>query len=197
MGSDPFARLWSLLALRGVAGIALAVVAVIWPFLTLEALLFGFGVYVTIDGAFALYAGLIRHEHGYPFWPFVGEGVLGILFGATVVAFPDAMAFALWYLVAGWAVATGVFELVAAVRIRQLYEGETMLAGAGAVSIVFGVVMMLWPRQAMVGLSWLIGVYSAGFGLLLFVLSARLYTLAHPRPRSASQPVGTHGHEHG
>jgi uncharacterized membrane protein HdeD (DUF308 family) len=95
------------------------------------------------------------------------------------------MAMALWYLIAAWALATGVFELVTALRIRQVYEGEMMLASAGAVSIIFGLVMLVWPRQAMVGLSWLVGLYAAGFGMLLLVLSARLYGLAHPRPGSA------------
>jgi uncharacterized membrane protein HdeD (DUF308 family) len=188
--SDPFAKLWRLLALRGVAGLLLAVVAVVWPFLTLEALLAGFGVYVTVDGGFALYSGLWRHEHGYPFWPFVVEGALGILFGASVLAFPDAMAFVLWYLVAGWALATGAFELAAAVRLRRFCQGETILAAAGATSVGFALVMMAWPREAMVGLSWLVGLYAAAFGVLLLVLAARLYTLAHPRHEAAHRAAG-------
>ncbi|MGZ3439017.1 MAG: DUF308 domain-containing protein, partial [Polyangia bacterium] len=105
--SDPFAKLWWLLTLRGLAGLTLALVAVVWPLFTLEALLLGFGIYAIADGAFALYAGLERREHGYPFWPFALEGALGMLFGGAIIAFPDVMAFALWYLIAGWALATG------------------------------------------------------------------------------------------
>ena len=181
--SDPFAKLWWLLALRGVAGLALAVVAVVWPMLTLEALLFGFGIYAAVDGAFAIYAGLVRHEGGYAFWPFVVEGALGLAFGAIVLAFPDAMAFWLWYLVAGWALATGLFELLAAGRVRRVYEGEPLLAGAGLASLVLGFIMVVWPRTAMIALSWLIGVYAAIFGVLLIVLAARLKRLSHDHTR--------------
>lgn len=183
--SDPFAKLWWLLALRGAAGLLLAVLAIVWPFLTLEALLFAFGVYVTIDGAFAIYAGLVARDGRYPFWPFIVEGALGILFGAAVVAFPDAMAFLLWYLVAGWALATGVFEIIAAVRLGAADEGEYFLAAAGVASIVFGLVMVCWPRAAIFGLSWLVALYSAAFGALLLVVAARLFGLAHPRRHAA------------
>lgn len=179
--NDPFAKLWWLLALRGLAGLMLAVVAVVWPMLTLEALLVGFGIYTAVDGAFAIYAGLVRHEGGYAFWPFVVEGALGLAFGAAVLAFPDSMAFALWYLIAGWALATGFFELLAAGRVHRVYEGEPLLAGAGLASLLFGFILVIWPHAARLALSWLIGVYAAVFGVLMLVVAARLRRLTHGR----------------
>ncbi len=190
--SDPFAKLWWLVALRGLLGIALAVLAVAWPLFTLEALLFGFGVYAIADGAMALYAGVRRHADGYPFWPFAVEGALGLLFGGIVIAFPDTMAFVLWYLIAGWALATGAFELLAAVRLRRQYAGELLLATAGLASLAFGGLMLLWPRTAMITLAWLVGVYAGLFGVLLLVLAVRLRRLGHgddERGRVAPQPL--------
>ena len=175
--SDPFVKLWWLLALRGLAGLTLAILAFAWPLLTLESLLFGFGLYAVADGAVALYAGLERRDAAYPFWPFAVEGVLGLLFGGAIIAFPDVMAFVLWYLIAGWALATGIFELVAAVGLRRACAGELTLASAGIVSVVFGVVMILWPRSAMVTMAWLVGIYAALFGLLLLALAVRLRLL--------------------
>lgn len=175
--SDPFAKLWWLLALRGLAGLTLAVLAVAWPLFTLEALLFGFALYAIADGGLALYAGLWRHQRGFPFWPFAVEGVLGILFGGAIIAFPDAMAFLLWYLIAGWALVTGAFELVAAVRLRRVCEGERLLAAAATASIVFGFLMVAWPRTAMITLAWLVGAYAGLFGLLLLGLAIRLRRL--------------------
>jgi uncharacterized membrane protein HdeD (DUF308 family) len=191
--SDPFAKLWWLLALRGLAGLTLAMLAVAWPLFTLEALLLGFGLYAIVDGAVALYAGLWRHEHGYPFWPFAVEGALGMLFGGAVVAFPDVMAFALWYLIAGWALGTGVFELVAAVRLRRVCEGELLLVGAGCASVLFGALMIAWPRTAMITLAWLVGVYAGIFGALLLALAIRLRHLGPSNVDSVqrSQPTLT------
>jgi uncharacterized membrane protein HdeD (DUF308 family) len=171
---DPFARVWWLLALRGLAGLGLAVLAFVWPLVTLEALLYGFGLYAAADGALALYAGLRSQRDGTMLWPFAVEGALGVLFGAAIFAFPDAMAFVLWYLVGGWALATGVFELVAAVQLRRHYAGEALLAGAGLASVAFGVLMLLWPRAAMITLAWLVGIYAAMFGALVLALALRL-----------------------
>jgi uncharacterized membrane protein HdeD (DUF308 family) len=176
--SDPFAQLWWLLGLRGLAGIALAVLAFVWPLFTLEALLFGFGVYAIADGGVALYAGARRHAQGYPFWPFAVEGALGILFGGVIIAFPDATAFVLWYLIAGWALVTGVFEIVAALRLRRVCEGELMLASAGCASLVLGALMLMWPRAAMITMAWLVGIYAGLFGALLLALAGRLRRLA-------------------
>ena len=183
--TDPFAKLWWLLALRGLAGIALAVLAFTWPLLTLESLIVGFGIYAAVDGALAVVAGLEHYEHGYPFWPFVIEGTLGLLFAGVIIAFPDAMAFVLWYLIAAWALATGAFEIFAAVRVRQLYAGEMLLVGAGMASLLFGFIMIIWPRSAMVALSWLVGVYAAMFGVSLLFLATRLRRLTQRRARDA------------
>jgi uncharacterized membrane protein HdeD (DUF308 family) len=179
--SDPFANVWWLLALRGLAGIGLAFVAVVWPLLTLESLLLGFGIYLAVDGAFAIYAGMIRHDHGYALWPLVVEGALGIVFAAVILAFPDPMALALWYLIAVWALATGGFEILAAVRLRRHYDGEPLLAGAGLASLLFGFIMVIWPRDAMIALSWLVGVYAAVFGVIMLVFAARLRRLVDAR----------------
>jgi uncharacterized membrane protein HdeD (DUF308 family) len=184
--SDPFAKLWWLLALRGLAGLALALLAFAWPLFTLEALLFGFGLYAIADGAVALWAGLDRQERRYPFWPFAVEGALGILFGGAIFAFPDTMAFVLWYLIAGWALATGAFELVAAVRLRPVCEGERLLFAAGGASVLFGFLMIVWPRAAMVSLAWIVGGYAAVFGMLLLALAVRLRRLG--RNDGGAQP---------
>lgn len=190
---DPFARVWWILALRGLAGLALAVVSLVWPRLTLEALLVGFGVYVAVDSAAALYAGLSRAQHGYPLWPFALEGALGLVFGAAVVAFPDRVAFHLWYLVAGWALATGLFEVLAAVRLRRARAGEPLLLTAGGASLVLGLVMALWPRAAMVTLAWLVGAYAALFGLILLALALKLRRLMRHRDDDAIAPLA-HSH---
>jgi uncharacterized membrane protein HdeD (DUF308 family) len=66
-------------------------------------------------------------------------------------------------------------------ELRRVGEGESLLAGAGVTSIVFGFVMVIWPRGAMIALTWLIGLYAAGFGMILLVVAARLYGLRHQR----------------
>lgn len=183
-----FDKLWWLLGLRGLGGLSLAVIAFIWPILTLESLLFGFALYVAFDGALAVLAGLESPE-GRRFWPFFVEGALGLLFAGALTAWPDRMAFSFSYLVAGWAISTGVFELVAAVHLRRIALGETLLLRAAMASIVFGVVIAIWPRPAILALAWLVGLYSAVFGTFMLFLAARLRQLGGlGRPVARDRP---------
>jgi len=191
---DPFARLWWLLAARGVTGILFGILAVVWPLFTLEALLAVFAVYAIADGVVAFAAGASRNARGYPWWPLAVEGFLGIAMGTLVLAFPDAVALLFGYLVAGRALVTGAIEIFAAIRLRQESEGSTLLAGAGIASVVLGGLMLGWPRAAVITLAWLIGLYAALFGLLLLVLALRLRRvvqnaddrLHHVSPRAGS-----------
>ena len=48
---------WWALVLRGVAAIAFGVLAFVWPQITLTALVFLWGAYALVDGAFAIAAG--------------------------------------------------------------------------------------------------------------------------------------------
>lgn len=183
--NDPFEKLWWLLGLRGLAGVGLAIIAFIWPMLTLESLLFGFALYVAFDGALAIIAGMESHE-GRLFWPFIVEGMLGLLFGATIIAWPERVAFAFSYLVAAWAIASGVFELLAAASLRRVTPGETLLLRAGIASFVFGVLVAIWPRAAVLALAWIGGLYAAVFGTFMLFLAARLRRLTEPSDRASA-----------
>jgi hypothetical protein len=96
---------------------------------------------------------------------------------AGIIAFiwPDITAVALLYLIAAWAVITGIFEIVAAVQLRKEIEGEWLLALGGMASVIFGVLLMVFPSAGVLTVVWLIGAYAAAFGVLLLIVAFRLY----------------------
>src|SRR3954454_15737309 len=107
---------WRGLALRGVAALLFGVVALGWPGITITALLVLFGAFVLIDGLMNLYAA-VRHDpadkrrRGA-----LGlEGVAGIAVGIITLVWPAITALALLYLIAAWAILTGIFEIIAAI----------------------------------------------------------------------------------
>jgi uncharacterized membrane protein HdeD (DUF308 family) len=121
-------RNWRLLALRSTVAVLFGWAALVWPGATLAALVLLFGAYALVDGLLALIVSrLDRHEfdHG---WVLLFKGLAGIAIGVLTFLWPSVTAQALLYLVAGWAILTGAFEVVAAVDLRNVVEGERQLA---------------------------------------------------------------------
>jgi uncharacterized membrane protein HdeD (DUF308 family) len=88
--------------------------------------------------------------------------------------FPGLTALALVYLVVAWAMATGVLEIVAAVRLRRRIKGEWWLAVSGILSVIFGGLVAIAPEAGALALVLWIGAYAVVFGVLLILLALRL-----------------------
>jgi uncharacterized membrane protein HdeD (DUF308 family) len=170
-------RNWWVLALRGVFAIIFGVLALIWPGLTLFVLIAMFGAYALVDGIFAVIAGIASYGRNERWWAVLLEGVAGIILGLLTFFYPGITALVLVYFIAAWALLTGIFEIVAAIRLRKEIEGEWVLALSGIISIIFGVFLVVAPGAGALGLTWLIGAYAIGFGILLIVLAFRLRKL--------------------
>jgi uncharacterized membrane protein HdeD (DUF308 family) len=168
-------RTWWILAVRGLVAVVFGLLALIWPEITVLTLVLVFGAYALVDGLFALVAAVRGRQlaGGGRGW-LVLEGLLGVGAGIVALVWPDITALALLWVIAFWAVLTGVLEIVAAVRLRRLLDNEWLLVVAGFLSIVFGLILMIWPREGAVGLVWLIGIYAIAFGIVLLGLAFRL-----------------------
>lgn len=172
-------RNWWTLALRGVLAAALGIAAFTWPGPTLFAFTILFAAYAITDGVFALAAAIVGRPMGRLWWALLAEGLLGIAAGVLTLAWPGLTALAMVYLIAAWAIATGVMEIVAAINLRKEIKGEWLLALSGLLSVGFGLAMALWPASGALAMMWLIGAYAVGFGILMIVLAFRLRSWTH------------------
>jgi uncharacterized membrane protein HdeD (DUF308 family) len=107
-----------------------------------------------------------------PLWALVG--VLGVATGTLTFVWPQLTAFVLLMLIAAWAVVVGALQLAAAWRLRDQIRGEWMLALSGALSVIFGAVLVLQPRTGAVAVTLLVAGYAIVFGALLIALGWRL-----------------------
>ncbi|TMQ22412.1 MAG: HdeD family acid-resistance protein [Candidatus Rokuibacteriota bacterium] len=166
---------WWAIALRGVAGILFGVLTFVVPGLTLAALVLLFGSYAIVDGVLNIVAALRRRRAGEPpWWALLLEGVVSVAAGVVTFAWPGLTTVVLLYVIAGWAIITGAFEMAAAVRLRQRVEGEGWLVFSGILSIALGVLLMAAPATGALALVLWIGAYAIVFGALLVVLAFRL-----------------------
>lgn len=174
---------WWTLALRGLAAVVFGILAFIWPGVTVTILVLFFGAYALWDGIFAL-IGAFRAE-GDRRWPLALEGLVGIAAGLFALFWPGPAALALLYVIGAWAVITGVFEIIAAIRLRKEIEGEWLLLISGVLSILFGVMLFVWPAAGALAVTWMIASYAILFGILLIVLGLRLRTRDQQHPMAA------------
>ncbi|HZA83781.1 MAG TPA: DUF308 domain-containing protein [Actinomycetes bacterium] len=178
-------RYWWTLAIRGAIAVGFGLAALIWPDITLRVLVWLFGFYAVVDGLLALAAlivggGLLRGRRGW----LIVEGVVGIAAGIFTFLWPDITALVLLYLIAAWAIVTGLLEVAAAIFLRRELRGEWLLALAGVLSVAFGILLAVRPAEGAIALVSVIGVFAILFGVVLLALGVRLRRLRRRRDRT-------------
>jgi uncharacterized membrane protein HdeD (DUF308 family) len=76
--------------------------------------------------------------------------------------------------IAGWAIATGVLQIVGAIRLRKEIDNEWLRIASGVLSVVFGLILVVQPGTGALALLYVIGIYAILYGILLVWLSLRL-----------------------
>jgi uncharacterized membrane protein HdeD (DUF308 family) len=168
------AKCWWLVLLRGIAGIVFGILAFMWPGLTLAVLILLYGAYALVDGVIALAAAFTGAAKPVPTWWLVLVGLFGIAAGLVTFLWPGVTALVLIIFIGAWAIAHGIFEIVGAIKLRKEIDNEWWLILAGALSVIFGLIVLAAPGAGALALVWVIGVYSLAFGILLVGLSLRL-----------------------
>jgi uncharacterized membrane protein HdeD (DUF308 family) len=162
---------------RGIAAVLFGIIALVWPKLTLSALVFVFGLFAVISGITAVVAALRNTE--FPGWGWLlGEGILGILAGAIALAWPGITALAFLYLIAFWAILTGILALVAPLAYPMCGGRGVLSVLSGLVSIVFGILIAAQPSSGLLAVVWLIGVYAIVVGIMYIGVYFQSRTLA-------------------
>jgi uncharacterized membrane protein HdeD (DUF308 family) len=87
---------------------------------------------------------------------------------------PNITAIVLLYFIAAWALITGIFEIVTAIQLRRVITNEWMYIIGGLLSLLFGILLFVFPGAGAVSIIWAIGVYAIGFGISEIIFAFRL-----------------------
>jgi uncharacterized membrane protein HdeD (DUF308 family) len=183
------------LALRGLAALVFGVMTLVWPGITLTALVLLWGFFALVDGMASLMDLVNRRAVAAPRWPLVVRGIAGVAAGIITWIWPGITALALLYVIAAWAFVIGMVEIATAVEFRRELEQEWILGLAGALSIVFAVLLVITPGAGALAITWLIGWYAIVVGAVFLATAweargerpARIpVTVRDPRQRQAA-----------
>lgn len=172
--NDPFRSLlkqiWWVVLLRGILAVLFGVVALVWPGITVWALVVVFAAYAIIDGIVLVVQSIRDKPEGWGWW--LAMGVVSVLAGLVALFWPGITALALLYVIAFYAILFGITGIVGGVRFRKVPEsGWVWSVLAGVVAVLFGIVLLIFPGEGILSLIVLLGIYAILFGVLLIILA--------------------------
>lgn len=100
------------------------------------------------------------------------RGVLGIIFGLVALFAPIATAVVLAIVIGAWAIVDGVFDIIEAIRHRGSSSMALRIVW-GAVSILFGILVLVWPGMSLGVLVIFVGIWAIIIGVLEIMASIR------------------------
>ena len=159
----PYVGSWKRLAVHGVAAVLFGLATLVWPHITLWALVVLWGAFFFVDGITALSAAitdrLLLHRGLVAFW-----GVTGIVAGAVTFLWPSITALALLVVIATWALLVGISQIAFAISARKEIPRAWTVALSGVPLVLLGVLLILSPGDGALGITWAIGWFATLFG---------------------------------
>jgi uncharacterized membrane protein HdeD (DUF308 family) len=169
-----FAANWRALALRGLVALLFGLVVLFWPGLVFAVLAILFGIYAVVDGAITFVPAIRSPDRGAQRSLPLAEGAVGVIAGLIALLLSGMAGNGLVYVIVGWALATGVLKILTAIVLRAEVENGWLLAGSGALSVLFGVLLAALAGSDVPFLAPLVGAFAVVVGLALIVFAFRL-----------------------
>jgi uncharacterized membrane protein HdeD (DUF308 family) len=187
-------KIWIFVIIRGVLAIIFGLIALFAPIATAIALAILIAAYAIVNGVFDIIEA-IRHRGSSSMVPGIVLGAVSIVFGILVLVWPGMSLGILVILVGVWAVIIGIIQIVASVRHRAVpHSGWVWGVIGGVLSILFGVLVLIWPDAGLVSIIWIIGIWAIVWGITLIILGVQLRKVAavvdhHRDPGAANETV--------
>jgi uncharacterized membrane protein HdeD (DUF308 family) len=171
---------WWAIALRGLVAALFGIATLMWPGVTFSVLAPLFGAYAMINGIFAVIESFRRDVSQERWRPLLFEGAVSIMVGVMTFAWPGLTSRGLLFLIAFWAIVTGVFELITAIRLRHEIRGEWLMALIAILSMGFGLLLLAFPVTGALSVILLIRAFVFAIGALMIALALKLRSLRRP-----------------
>jgi uncharacterized membrane protein HdeD (DUF308 family) len=179
---------------RGVVAILFGLVAFGRPGALTLGLVLLFGAYAFVGGMSAIIAAARRGRAGSSWKMLFLDGVLGVAVAVFAVLWPARAAVTFVWVIAAWAVVSGLLEIASAIRLRKMIDHEWALGIAGLLTVAFGVFALARPLAGGLAIVWWLGAYAIAFGVTMVALGFRLRSFFSHTHGGHLPPAGLHSH---
>jgi uncharacterized membrane protein HdeD (DUF308 family) len=174
----PYLGSWKRLAVQGVAAVLFGLATLVWPSVTLWALVVLWGAFAFVDGVTALSGAiadpLLLNRGWTAFW-----GVTGIAAGVVTLVWPSITAQALLIVIATWSLLIGGSQIGFAFSARKQVSDAWTIALGGALLVLLGVLLVVNPGAGAIGITWAIGWCAFLFGIVQLWLASVVRNETH------------------
>ena len=168
---------WWVPLVRGIVAILFGVLVLVWPGISILAFLTIIAAFWIVDGAFSIYYAAKARSRGWPFW----GGLISIAAGVAAIAAPGLAAISILIVIAIWAITRGLLDIYSAIKFHREIDFEWWLALSGAVSILFGALVLANPAAGALAMVTLIGAFAIAIGVVLILAGLRIRTFRNKR----------------
>lgn len=182
---------WAVI-LRGVLAVVFGVIVMSSPGLAATAFVIVFAVYAFMDAGMDFFLAVRRGRAGLRWGWYLFEGLANVALGVLALALPGMTIVLAVLLIGIRALVLGTLGVAAAFAVKGLVEPRWLIGLAGAVSILFGILLLARPAAGALVLLWMVGAYALVFGVMLFALGLHLLWAGHEEHR-AQRPAATPG----
>ena len=151
------------LIVRGILALAVGIMALAWPGITVLALVILFAVYAFIDAGLQAMRAFSSRTAG-PVFGHLLLGLVDIAAGVAALAWPGPTALVLVLIVASWAVIAGLLQIFATFGAGESAGTRALLIVGGLVTTAFGVVLFAHPGVGALTLALLFGLFNLIYG---------------------------------
>ncbi|MFW6219137.1 MAG: HdeD family acid-resistance protein [Bacteroidota bacterium] len=165
---------WWIEGLKGLLALIFGIAALLYPDVTLVTLVTYFGIFAIIAGIIVSLMALIyrRRNRFSDFWIF--EGILDIIIGVLLVAYPRGFVNVFLIIIAIWAILTGILQLASSRGLKGLVKNIWLYRISAFMLIIFGIVVLFNPFEGGMALTAILGILAIIYGITAVISSAKL-----------------------
>jgi uncharacterized membrane protein HdeD (DUF308 family) len=168
---------WWVPLVRGITAILFGACVLVWPQLSILVFLSLIAAFWIVDGIFSIYYSAMARNRGWPFW----GGLISVVAGVAAIAAPGIAAISILIVIAVWAITRGLLDIYTAIKFHREIDFEWWLALSGAVSILFGALVLKNPAAGALAMATLIGAFAVVIGVVLVLAGFRIRTFLNKR----------------
>jgi uncharacterized membrane protein HdeD (DUF308 family) len=174
-----YTSIWWLVVLRGIVGVVLGLLAIAYPLKTVGFLVVVIGLFMVIDSIIAIISSLLSVKKTDRWWVLLVQGIVGLILGLLVFNWPQATVGLILFLVALWAIISGVMLIVSAVSIRKQSYGGWLLTAGAIIAILFGIVMLANPYETVQVVTIIVGLFALVSGIVTTAFGLEIFSMRH------------------